>query len=110
MTKAIKSHKEFEETIMSNEWVLLDFLATWCGPCKSMAPIIDAIAYEQSDELLAAKIDVDQMGEVAAGFNIRGVPTLALLHNGKPLAQLVGAQPKSAIEKWIAKHKEAVAV
>ncbi|MFK7862967.1 MAG: thioredoxin [Pseudohongiellaceae bacterium] len=107
MTLAIKSQQEFNEALASNEWVLVDFLASWCGPCKSMAPIFDAVAQEHSDDLLAAKVDVDEHGEIAAQFNIRGVPTLALLHKGKQVAQLVGAQPKSALEKWIGEHKEA---
>lgn len=110
MTHAFKTQKEFDEAVVANEWVLLDFWATWCGPCKSMGPVFDAIAQEQSADLFAAKIDVDKLSEVAAGFNIRGVPTLALLHNGKPVSQIVGAQPKSAIEKWIAQHKQSVAV
>lgn len=108
MTIAIKSQKEFEDTISSNEWVLVDFLASWCGPCKTMGPIIDEIAQERCDELLAAKVDVDQLGEIAAGFNIRGVPTLALLHHGKPVAQLVGVQPKSTLDKWISSQKNSI--
>jgi thioredoxin len=87
---------------MANEWVLVDFFTTWCGPCKSMAPVFDAIAEEQGDDLFAAKVDVEKLSGIAASFNIRGLPTLGLPHNGKPVSWIVGAQPKSAIEKWIA--------
>lgn len=106
MTHAFKTQKDFDEAVVANEWVLLDFWATWCGPCKSMGPVFDAIAEGYGEELFAAKVDVDKLSEVAAGFNIRGVPTMALLHNGKPVSQIVGVQSKSAIEKWIAEHKQ----
>lgn len=101
MTTAVSTQTEFDAAVSNNEWVLLDFWATWCGPCKSMTPVFENIAEERADTLFAAKVDVDQAGELAAQFQIRGVPTLALLRNGKPISQIVGAQPKSAVDSWL---------
>ncbi len=101
MTHTVLNQTEFETAVASNDWVLLDFWATWCGPCKSMGPVFEAIAEERAEDLFAAKVDVDKFGELAGNFNIRGVPTLSLLHRGEPVSQLVGAQPKSAIDNWL---------
>jgi thioredoxin len=101
MSNEISNRKDFDEVTKSNDWVLVDIFATWCGPCKSLAPIFEEIANEREGSLFATKVDVDKVTELAVDFNVRGVPTLALVHDGKLVDQLVGAQPKSNIDQWL---------
>jgi thioredoxin 1 len=77
--------------------VLVDFWAPWCGPCKMIAPILDEIAKEHSGKVRVAKIDVDQNPALAARFNIRGIPTMMLFHNGAVKETIVGLTGKQAI-------------
>ena len=77
--------------------VVIDFWATWCGPCKMIAPILDEIAREQGEKVRVAKIDVDQNQALAARFNIRGIPTMILFQNGEPKETIVGLTGKQAI-------------
>jgi len=77
--------------------VLVDFWATWCGPCKMIAPILDEIAREQAGKIRVAKIDVDQNPALAARFNIRGIPTMILFQNGAAKETIVGLVGKQAI-------------
>lgn len=77
--------------------VLVDFWATWCGPCKMIAPILDEIAKEQDGKVRIAKIDVDQNQALAARYNIRGIPTMILFQNGAPVETIVGLTAKQNI-------------
>jgi thioredoxin len=77
--------------------VLVDFWAPWCGPCKMIAPILDEIAKEHAGKVRVAKIDVDQNPALAARFNIRGIPTMMLFHNGAVKETIVGLAGKQAI-------------
>lgn len=95
---SIKITKEnFKEIVINSEKpVLLDFWATWCGPCRMVSPIVDEIANE-NPQFVVGKINVDEEPELASSFNISSIPTLVALKNGKIHNQLVGAYPKSAI-------------
>ena len=80
--------------------VLVDFWATWCGPCKMIAPIVEEIAAER-DDIIVGKIDVDQEMELAMQFRITSIPTLVLLKNGETAATMVGYRPKADILKLL---------
>jgi thioredoxin 1 len=77
--------------------VLVDFWATWCGPCKMIAPILDEIAKEQEGKVRVAKVDVDQNQALAGRFNIRGIPTMILFKNGEVKETIVGLTGKQNI-------------
>ena len=80
--------------------VLIDFWATWCGPCKMIAPIVEEIAGER-DDIVVGKIDVDQEMELAMQFRITSIPTLILMKNGEVAATMVGYRPKADILKLL---------
>lgn len=84
------------EVLENDKPVLLDFYATWCGPCRMVSPLVDEIA-EEHPEFTVGKIDVDVEGELAAQFGIVSIPTLVAMKDGKILRQTVGYAPKDAI-------------
>ena len=87
----------FQEVVMhSDKLVLLDFWASWCGPCRMVSPIVDEIAAERSD-IKVCKINVDEQPELAARFGVMSIPTLVVMKNGKVINQAVGARPKAQI-------------
>ena len=84
------------EVMHSEKLVLLDFWASWCGPCRMVSPIVDEIAAERSD-IKVCKINVDEQPELAARFGGMSIPTLVVMKNGKVINQAVGARPKAQI-------------
>ena len=89
-----------QEVLKSDKKVLVDFWASWCGPCRMLSPIIDEIAKE-TDKVKVGKVNVDEESELATQFAVMSIPTLILFENGKPVKQMVGSQPKSAILSMI---------
>ena len=85
-----------QEILNSDKPVLLDFWASWCGPCRMVSPIVDEIAAERSD-IKVGKINVDEQPELAAQFGVRSIPTLVVMKSGRIVNQAVGARPKAQI-------------
>ena len=97
--------EDFEKEVLQSETpVLVDFWAEWCGPCKMIAPSVDAIAAEYSGKLKVFKLDVDKEPAVAAKYGIMSIPTLIIFNNGEVAEQIVGLMPKQKIEEKIASH------
>ena len=89
------------DSLVGTKPALLDFNATWCGPCKMIAPIIEEIANENPD-LFVGSVDVDMEPMLAARFQIRSIPTVILLKDGKVVKQFIGAQSKETYQKAVA--------
>ncbi len=88
----------FSDTVIhSDKPVLVDFWATWCGPCKMVAPVLEEIAAEHADKLTVAKLDIDQNPATARDYRVMSIPTLLLFRNGEAVKQIVGAKPKAAL-------------
>jgi thioredoxin 1 len=85
------------DVLTSDKPVLVDFWATWCGPCKMVAPVLEEIASERADQLTIAKLDVDANPETARDFQVVSIPTLILFKDGQPVKRIVGAKGKTAL-------------
>ena len=100
--EVILSESNFEKEVLQSEIpVLVDFWATWCGPCRMLAPTIAKIAEEQAGKVKVCKVDVDEEPELAARYNIASIPTLMVFRSGVVVKASVGVQPKAAIEAML---------
>lgn len=84
--------------------VLVDFWATWCGPCRQIAPIVEQIANENEGKITVAKLDVDENGQTAMKYGVMSIPTLILFKGGQPVERLVGYQPKERLMAKVKPH------
>lgn len=101
MSYIVITKENFEDKVLKSEKpVLIDFWATWCGPCRMVAPIIEEIA-EEYDTITVGKINVDEQPELSAAFGISSIPTMVVVKNGKITSQAVGYRPKEDIVKLL---------
>ena len=83
--------------------VIIDFWAEWCGPCKAIGPALEEIGAELKGRVTIAKVNIDDNPMTPNTYNVRGIPTLILFKDGKPVDTMVGARPKSALKQWVEK-------
>ena len=98
MLKHIKDSAEFNNETAKGK-VLVDFFATWCGPCKMLSPVLEKVASEHED-LTVLKVDVDEVGDVAAQYGIRSIPTLILFEDGKAVDMKLGYMPEESVLRF----------
>jgi thioredoxin 1 len=92
------------EVLNSDKPVLVDFWATWCGPCRMVAPVLEEIAAEHADEITVAKLDIDENPGTARDYQVMSIPTMILFKGGEPVKQIVGAKPKNALLQDLADY------
>ncbi|MFT6248935.1 MAG: thioredoxin 2 [Cognaticolwellia sp.] len=98
----VGSDKNFSRYVTDNDLpVVVDFWASWCGPCKQFAPTFEQMTVEMSTQACFVKLDTEQNQNTAGGYNIRSIPTLMIFHRGKEIARLSGALPKAQFKQWL---------
>jgi thioredoxin 1 len=93
-----------EEVLESNTFVLVEFYAPWCGPCRMVAPVVDEIAEQYAGRVKVVKVNADENPRTVSQYNIRSVPTLMLFKKGQKVDQIIGAVPKATLVDFIEKH------
>jgi thioredoxin 1 len=99
MATAVTTSTFETEVLESEQPVIVDFWAEWCGPCHAVAPVLDKIAEERASQLKLVKVNIDEEPDLAQRYGVMSIPTIVLFKDGEPAAAAVGAQPKSMLEK-----------
>jgi thioredoxin 1 len=97
----VATNTNFNELIADSKLVIVDFWATWCGPCRMISPILDELEEEMADKISVVKVNVDDADEIAAQYRIMSIPTLLFIKNGQIVDKTVGAMPKPALVEKI---------
>ena len=97
----VATNTNFTELLQDSKLVIVDFWATWCGPCRMLSPILDEVEEEMADQISVVKVNVDDADEIAAQFRIMSIPTLLFFKNGQVVDKTVGAMPKPALVEKI---------
>ena len=100
-TRSVTDQSFATDVLGADKPVLVDFWAEWCGPCRMIAPALEEIAGAIGDKVDIVKLNIDENPETPGHYGVRGVPTMVLFKNGKPVAQKVGAAPRSQIQQWL---------
>lgn len=98
------NEQEFVNEVSKEAVAVVDFSATWCGPCKMLAPVLEQLSEEMAGKVNFYNVDVDDDSDLAAGFGISSVPTVLMLKEGKVVDQSVGFRPGPAMKSWIEKN------
>jgi thioredoxin 1 len=101
-TKAVTDATFADEVLASEKPIMVDFWATWCGPCRAVSPILDKIAEENADKISIVKLDVDENPETAMKYGITSIPAMYVFQNGEVVKRVIGAKPKPALEADLA--------
>lgn len=102
MNELILTENNFDENVKNADMpVLIDFWATWCGPCQMMAPIVSEIAESYGDRLIVGKVDIDENLELAKSYKVRSIPTFVIFVNGEEKARKIGALSRDEMAAWI---------
>ena len=92
------SDSEFNDTVNDSEWVIVDFWAPWCGPCKAIAPILDELSIELGDSVKICKVNIDNNSEIASKYEIRAIPTILIFKDGAVADTVVGLTSKDDLK------------
>lgn len=102
--KYVKSTKEFDDLLAQEKYVLVDFWATWCAPCRMIAPVIEQLAEKYDGKVTVAKVDVDEQQELSIRYGISSIPTVILYKDGKIAAKEIGVKPLNSFTTLLDKH------
>jgi thioredoxin 1 len=101
----ISSSEQYKTDVLENTgFVLVDFWAEWCGPCKAMLPILDSLANQYGEFFVIAKVNADELPELLAEYNVTSIPTMILFNNGKVVTRVTGAKSRSALDLLLSSH------
>ena len=106
-TKTVTDDSFASDVLGSEAPVLVDFWAEWCGPCKMIGPALEEISSELGDKVTVAKLNIDENPDTPSRYGVRGIPTMLLFKDGQPIAQKVGAAPRSQIQQWLESNLDA---
>jgi len=104
MTASVSDDTFEEEVLKAASPVIVDFWAEWCGPCKTIAPMLEELSQEVDGQVKFVKMNVDENPKTPMDYGIRGIPTLIMFKNGEVASQQVGAHPKTTLKDWISKE------